>query len=89
VPRETTYIDNNIVTALAGMCEPETAAWFPFTASPEYAPDATGDQETKDVVWFALNDDRPLTEPFARNLTESKATEAHKFHAPIPGPASV
>jgi putative SOS response-associated peptidase YedK len=37
---------------------PRTAAWCRPTA--EYAPEPNPETKKKDVVWFALNDDRPL-----------------------------
>jgi hypothetical protein len=33
----------------------------PFNSFAEYAPEANPETKKKDVVWFALNNDRPLT----------------------------
>ena len=38
-----------------------TVALCRSTRSPEYAPETNPETKKKDVVWFALNDDRPLT----------------------------
>ncbi len=49
----------------------------------EYAPEPNPDTKKKDVVWFALNDDRPLT-AFAGIWTEFKGDRGTKSK-PVPG----
>jgi putative SOS response-associated peptidase YedK len=41
--------------------KPENRCLVPFNSFAEYAPEANPETKKKDVVWFALNDDRPLT----------------------------
>jgi putative SOS response-associated peptidase YedK len=50
----------------------------------EYAPEPNPETKKKDVVWFALNDDRPLT-AFAGIWTEFKGDRGTKSK-PVPGP---
>ena len=54
------------------------------TASPEYALEPNQGTGKKDVVWFALNDDRPLF-AFAGIWTEFRGDRGTKSK-PIPGP---
>jgi hypothetical protein len=56
------------------------------TISAEYAPEPNPETKKKDVVWFALNDDRPLCS-FAGIWTEFKGDRGTKFK-PIPWPSS-
>ncbi len=39
---------------------PENRCLVPFNSFAEYAPEPNPETKKKDVVWFALNDDRPL-----------------------------
>jgi len=56
----------------------------PANSFAEYAPEANPDTKKKDVVWFALNEDRPLF-AFAGIWTEFKGDRGTKSK-PIPGP---
>ena len=60
---------------------------LPFNSFAEYAPEANPETKKKDVVWFAINDDRPLT-CFAGIWTEFKGDRRTKSK-PIPGPHNV
>jgi putative SOS response-associated peptidase YedK len=40
--------------------KPENRCLVPFNSFAEYAPEPNPETKKKDVVWFALNDDRPL-----------------------------
>ena len=40
--------------------KPETRCLVPANSFAEYAPEPNPETKKKDVVWFALNDDRPL-----------------------------
>src|SRR5258705_13598593 len=40
--------------------KPESRCLVPANSFAEYAPEPTPETKKKDVVWFALNDDRPL-----------------------------
>jgi hypothetical protein len=40
--------------------KPESRCLVPFNSFAEYAPEPNPETKKKDVVWFALNDDRPL-----------------------------
>jgi putative SOS response-associated peptidase YedK len=55
----------------------------PFNRFTEYAPEPNSETKKKDVVWFALNEDRPLR-AFAGIWTEFKG-ERTKSN-PAPGP---
>src|SRR5450631_3632719 len=57
---------------------------FPFNSFAEYALEPNPETKKKDVVWFALNDDRPLT-GFGGIWTEFKGDRGTKSR-PIPGP---
>ena len=55
--------------------KPESRCLVPFNSFAEYAPEPNPETKEKDVVWFALSDDRPLA-AFAEIWTHSKATAA-------------
>jgi putative SOS response-associated peptidase YedK len=40
--------------------KPENRCLVPFNSLAEYAPEPNPETKKKDVVWFAINDDRPL-----------------------------
>ena len=44
-----------------GWLKPENRCLVPVNSFAEYAPEPNPETKKKDVVWFALNDDRPLT----------------------------
>ncbi len=56
----------------------------PANSFAEYTPEPNPESKKKDVVWFALNDDRPLF-AFAGIWTEFKGDRGTKSK-PIPGP---
>src|SRR5437016_8876969 len=56
----------------------------PANSFAEYAPEPNPETKKRDVVWFALNDDRPLF-AFAGIWTEFKGDRGTKSK-PIPGP---
>ncbi len=64
--------------------KPENRCLVPFNSFAEYAPEANPETRKKDVVWFAINDDRPLT-CFAGIWTEFTGDRGTKSK-PIPGP---
>jgi hypothetical protein len=57
----------------------------PFNSFSEYAPEPNPETKRKDVVWFALDEDRPLT-AFAGIWTEFKGDRGTKSK-PVPGPS--
>jgi putative SOS response-associated peptidase YedK len=63
---------------------PENRCLVPFNSFAEYAPEANPETKKKDIVWFALNDDRPLA-AFAGIWTEFKGDRGTKSK-PVPGP---
>ena len=63
--------------------KPENRCLVPFNSFAEYAPEPNPVTK-KDVVWFALNEDRPLT-TFAGIWTEYRGDRGTK-PKPIPGP---
>jgi putative SOS response-associated peptidase YedK len=62
-------------------------ALAPFNSFAEYAPEPNPETKKKDVVWFALNDDRPLA-AFGGIWTEFKGDRGTKSK-PITGPHNV
>jgi putative SOS response-associated peptidase YedK len=67
-----------------GWLKPENRCLVPFNSFAEYAPEPNPDTKKKDVVWFALNDDRPVTS-FAGIWAEFKGDRGTKSK-PVPGP---
>jgi putative SOS response-associated peptidase YedK len=70
-----------------GWLKPESRCLVPANSFAEYAPEPNPATGKKDVVWFALNGDRPLF-AFARIWTEFKGDRGTKSK-PIPGPHQV
>jgi putative SOS response-associated peptidase YedK len=64
--------------------KPENRCLVPINSFAEYAPEPNPEPKKKDVVWFALNDDRPLA-AFSGIWTEFKGDRGTKSK-PIPGP---
>jgi hypothetical protein len=69
---------------VAALAKPENRCLVPFNSFAEYAPEPNPETKKKDVVWFALNDDRPLT-AFAGIWAEFRGDRGMKSK-PIPGP---
>lgn len=70
-----------------GWLKPENRCLVPFNSFAEYAREPNPETKKKDVVWFAINDDRPLT-CFAGIWTEFKGDRGTKSK-PVPGPHNV
>ena len=81
-----TNIRNTSSPHWRGWLKPENRCLVPFNSFAEYAPEPNP-ETNKDVVWFAINDDRPLT-CFAGIWTEFKGERGTKSK-PIPGPHQV
>jgi putative SOS response-associated peptidase YedK len=64
--------------------KPENRCLVPANSFAEYAPEANPETKKKDVVWFALDQGRPLF-AFAGIWTEFKGARGTKSK-PIPGP---
>ena len=65
--------------------KPENRCLVPATSFSEYAPEPNAVTKKKDVVWFALNDERrPFA--FAGIWTEFRGDRGTKSN-PIPGPS--
>jgi putative SOS response-associated peptidase YedK len=79
-----TNIRNTSSPHWRGWLKPESRCLVPANSFAEYAPEPNPETKKKDVVWFALNDDRPLT-AFAGIWTEFKGDRGTKSK-PIPGP---
>jgi hypothetical protein len=76
--------------AFLSLCVPTPQARaeaVPFNSFAEYAPEPNPATKKKDVVWFALNDDRPLT-AFAGIWTTFNGERGTKSK-PVPGPHQV
>ena len=67
-----------------GLAEAGEPVSVPFNSFAEYAPEPNPETKKKDVVWFALNDERPLA-AFAGIWTEFKGDRGTKSK-PVPGP---
>jgi putative SOS response-associated peptidase YedK len=66
--------------------KPENRCLIPFNSFAEYAPEPNPATKKKDVVWFALNEDRPLA-AFAGIWTEFSRRSGHEVQA-YPRPSS-
>ena len=84
--RPVTNIRNTTSPHWRGWLKPENRCLVPFNSFAEYAPEPNPETSKKDVVWFALNEDRPLF-AFAGIWTEFKGDRGTKSK-PIPGPHS-
>ena len=82
-----TNIRNTSSSHWRGWLKPENRCLVPFNSFAEYAPEPNPETKKKDVVWFAINDDRPLT-CFAGIWTDFKGDRGTKSK-PIPGPHQV
>jgi putative SOS response-associated peptidase YedK len=67
-----------------GRLKPESRCLVPANSFAEYAPALNPETKKKDVVWFALDDDRPWF-AFTGIWTEFKRDRGTKS-TPIPGP---
>jgi len=63
-----------------GWLKPENRCLVPVDSFAEYAPELNPETKKKDVVWFTLNDDRPLAR--LRRFKGDRGTKSK----PIPGP---
>ena len=80
-----TNIRNTSSPHWRGWLKPENRCWVPFNSFAKYAPEPNPEPKKKDVVWFAINDYRPLT-CFAGIWTEFKGdrgTKSNRFPARI------
>ena len=66
-----TYMRNTSSPHWRGWLKPENRCLVPFNSFAEYAPEPNPATKKKDIVWFALNEDRPLF-AFAGIWTEFK-----------------
>jgi len=81
-----TNIRNTSSPHWRGWLKPENGCLVPANSFAEYAPEPNPETKKKDVVWFALNEDRPLF-AFGGIWTEFKGDRGTKSK-PIPGPQS-
>src|SRR5713226_7843829 len=58
---QSAHIRNTTSPHWRGWLKPENRCLVPANSFAEYAPEPNPETKKKDVVWFALNDDRPLT----------------------------
>ena len=72
-----TNIRNTSSPHWRGWLKPENRCLVPVNTFAEYAPEPNPATKKKDVVWFALNDDRPLA-AFAGIWTEFKGDRGTK-----------
>jgi putative SOS response-associated peptidase YedK len=79
-----TNIRNTASPHWRGWLNPKSRCLVPANSFSEYAPEPNPATKKKDVVWFAINDDRPLF-AFAGIWTEFRGDRGTKSK-PIPGP---
>jgi len=79
-----TNIRNTSSPHWRGCLKPESRCLVPANSFAEYAPEPNPQTKKKDVVWFALNDDRPLF-TFAGIWTTFSGDRGTKSK-PVPGP---
>ena len=79
-----TNIRNTTSPYWRGWPKPANRCLVPFNSFAEHAPEPNPETKKKDVVWFALNEDRPLC-ACAGIWTEYKGDRGTKS-TPIPGP---
>jgi putative SOS response-associated peptidase YedK len=78
-----TNIRNTSSPHWRGWLKPESRCLVPANSFSEYAPEPNPETKKKDVVWFALNHDRPLF-AFAGIWTEFRGDRGTKSK-PVPG----
>jgi putative SOS response-associated peptidase YedK len=79
-----TNIGNTSSPHWRGWLKPENRCLVPANSFAEYAPETNPETKKKDVVWFALNEDRPLF-AFGGIWTTFNGDRGTKSK-PIPGP---
>jgi putative SOS response-associated peptidase YedK len=79
-----TNIRNTSSPHWRGWLKPENRCLVPANSFAEYAPERNPQTKLKDVVWFVLDDSRPLF-TFAGIWTEFKGDRGTKSK-PVPGP---
>ena len=82
-----TNIRNTSSPHWRGWLKPENRCLVPANSFAEYAPEPNPETKKKDVVWFALNEDRPLF-AFAGIWTTFNGDRGTKAK-PVPGPHQV
>src|SRR6516165_9912262 len=82
-----TNIRNTSSPHWRGWLKPESRCLVPANSFAEYAPEPNPETKKKDVVWFALNEDRPLF-AFAGIWTTFNGDRGTKSK-PLPGPHQV
>jgi len=81
-----TNIRNTSSPHWRGWLKPESRCLVPANSFAEYAPEPNPETKKKDVVWFALNEHRPLF-AFGGLWTEFKGEFRHQVEAdPRPSP---
>lgn len=83
-PTPTANIRNTSSPHWRGWLKPENRRLVPANSFAEYAPETNPETKKKDVVWFALDESRPLF-CFAGIWTEFRGDRGTKSK-PIPGP---
>jgi hypothetical protein len=78
--RPVTNIRNTSSPHWRGWLKPENRCLVPANSFAEYAPEPNPETKKKDVVWFALNEDRPLF-AFAWHLDRIQGRPWYQVHA--------
>ena len=77
-----TNIRNTSSPHWRGWLKPENRCLVPANSFAEYAPEPNPETKKKDVVWFALNDDRP---PFAFGWQTDQTFTMVLYHVDVRG----
>src|SRR5258708_39327836 len=80
-----TNIRNTSSPHWRGWLKPESRCLVPANSFAEYAPEPNPATKKKDVVWFALNEDRPLFTSGAPTLALSERNDPLMTVAKEPG----
>jgi putative SOS response-associated peptidase YedK len=76
-----TNIRNTASPHWRGWLKPESRCLVPANSFSEYAPEPNPATGKKDVVWFALNEDRPLFAFACRDLDTVQRRPRHQVEA--------
>jgi putative SOS response-associated peptidase YedK len=78
-----TNIRNTASPHWRGWLKPESRCLVPANSFAEYAPEPNPETKKNDVVWFALNDDRPLFTLSLVSANRDPGTASPRTAAPV------
>jgi hypothetical protein len=77
-----TNIRNTSSPHWRGWLKPENRCLVPFNSFAEYALEPNSETKREDVIWFAINDDRPLTSSLACGLSSRAIAGRNRSRSP-------